>query len=362
MDGDGNFVVTWQSDDGDGQGIFARRFDASGSALSGEITVNNDPAEEQVEPSIAVAPDGSFVVAWSDEETTGTKHDVFARIFDSSGTAQGSQFQVNGYTSQNQYHVAVAIDDAGNFVVAWGGVSATDNDGITARGFDASGAETIAEFQVNSTTTSAQFRPSVGMDAAGNFVVTWMGFEQPDPAPSIIARGFDANGTETIAEFLVTETTVNSQQQPAVAMDADGDFVIVWTADGQDGDAVGAWNVYARQFEGDGTAKTGETLVNTTTTSGNQAGASVGMNDHGDFVVSWTGSGTGDADGVFTQSYAVPTGLTFSGGDGVGDTSMTFTGSIADINNALEGLVFTPDNGFSGTATLTCRSGRRGEY
>ena len=110
------------------------------------------------------------------------------------------------------------------------------------------------------------------MDAAGNFVVSWMGFDQPDPAPTVIARGFDANGTETIAEFVVTETTVNSQQQPAVAMDADGDFVIVWTADGQDGDAVGAWNVYARQFEGDGTAKTGETLVNTTTTSGDQAG------------------------------------------------------------------------------------------
>jgi Tol biopolymer transport system component len=56
----------------------------------------------------------------------------------------------------------------------------------------------------------------------------------------------------------------------------------------------------------------------------------------------------------------VPTGLTFSGGDGVGDTSMTFTGSIADINNALEGLVFTPDNGFSGTATLTITTNDQG--
>lgn len=46
------------------------------------------------------------------------------------------------------------------------------------------------------------------------------------------------------------------------------------------------------------------------------------------------------------------TGLSFTVGDGTSDTTMTFTGTIANINNALNGLVFDPNNGFSGLATL----------
>ena len=41
------------------------------------------------------------------------------------------------------------------------------------------------------------------------------------------------------------------------------------------------------------------------------------------------------------------TGLTFAEGDGSGDATMTFTGSIADINAALNGLVYTRASGNS---------------
>ena len=46
------------------------------------------------------------------------------------------------------------------------------------------------------------------------------------------------------------------------------------------------------------------------------------------------------------------TGLSFSVGDGSNDYDMTFTGTLADINSALDGLYFDPDTLFSGTATL----------
>ncbi len=46
-------------------------------------------------------------------------------------------------------------------------------------------------------------------------------------------------------------------------------------------------------------------------------------------------------------------GLAFSSGDGLGDTSMTFTGSAASINAALAGAQFTSFTGFTGTATLS---------
>jgi VCBS repeat-containing protein len=47
------------------------------------------------------------------------------------------------------------------------------------------------------------------------------------------------------------------------------------------------------------------------------------------------------------------TGLHFSTGDGYADSTMTFTGTIQDINAALDGLIFTPRKNFPRSATLT---------
>lgn len=46
------------------------------------------------------------------------------------------------------------------------------------------------------------------------------------------------------------------------------------------------------------------------------------------------------------------TGLTFISGSGAGDGTMTFEGSIADINTALNGLTFVPASGYNGAAGL----------
>ncbi|WP_431021685.1 beta strand repeat-containing protein [Ectopseudomonas guguanensis] len=45
-------------------------------------------------------------------------------------------------------------------------------------------------------------------------------------------------------------------------------------------------------------------------------------------------------------------GLSFTSGDGTADASMTFTGTIGDINNALNGLIFSPTAGYNGAASL----------
>ena len=46
--------------------------------------------------------------------------------------------------------------------------------------------------------------------------------------------------------------------------------------------------------------------------------------------------------------------MNFSGGsDGVSDTTMTFVGTAANINAALNGLAYAPVGSFNGSATLT---------
>jgi len=53
-----------------------------------------------------------------------------------------------------------------------------------------------------------------------------------------------------------------------------------------------------------------------------------------------------------TLTLAQTSGLTFSSGDGSADASMTFTGSIGAVNQALDGLSFAPNATFTGAASL----------
>ena len=53
-----------------------------------------------------------------------------------------------------------------------------------------------------------------------------------------------------------------------------------------------------------------------------------------------------------TLSLAGTSGLSFNVGDGSGDVAMTFTGTSADINAALNGLSFQADPGYQGTAAV----------
>ncbi len=52
-------------------------------------------------------------------------------------------------------------------------------------------------------------------------------------------------------------------------------------------------------------------------------------------------------------SLGATSGLSFVAGSGAGDTTMTFSGSVADINAALQGLLFRPATGYQGAASIT---------
>ena len=61
-----------------------------------------------------------------------------------------------------------------------------------------------------------------------------------------------------------------------------------------------------------------------------------------------------------TLTLSGTTGLTFSAGDGSADASMSFSGTLADINNALQGLVYAPGSGYNGSDTLNVTSNDQG--
>src|SRR6185436_11769496 len=61
-------------------------------------------------------------------------------------------------------------------------------------------------------------------------------------------------------------------------------------------------------------------------------------------------SGTSGLSFSFTDANGTGTG------DGTADATMTFRGTLANVNTALNGMTFTPTAGFSGAASLTITS------
>src|SRR3989442_1175714 len=99
---------------------------------------------------------------------------------------------------------------------------------------------TSPEFQVNSYTTGSQDTPAVAAGTAGNFVVVWQsgnyyGGGQDGSALGIFGRRFDSSGAPLGTEFQANTYTTGNQFFPAVASDADGNFVVVWQSGGYSG-------------------------------------------------------------------------------------------------------------------------------
>ena len=142
----GGFVITWISSgqDGDGYGVYGRRFAADGAALGPDFLVNVQTAGNQVYTSVAGTSDGGFVVTWTSTASDGNGAGVYARAFDSSGAVVGPELLVNVTQAGDQntnIHGGSSVTQLGNgdVVFTWDGNGAGDAQGIFKRTFRAEG-------------------------------------------------------------------------------------------------------------------------------------------------------------------------------------------------------------------------------
>lgn len=102
----GGFVVTWTSDsgqDGDLTGIFAQRYNAAGVAVGGEFQVNVYSEDHQSYSSVLALSDGGFLASWQSGGEDGDGWGIFARRYGANGNPVGDPFQVNGDSAGNQF-------------------------------------------------------------------------------------------------------------------------------------------------------------------------------------------------------------------------------------------------------------------
>ncbi|MHB1036579.1 MAG: golvesin C-terminal-like domain-containing protein [Pirellulales bacterium] len=301
---DGGWVATWasHSQDGSDWGVYTQQFAGDGTPLGSEIRANTTISGDQEHPSVAVAPDGSSMIVWQGARQSRRSSDpegIVGRRFDATGQPLGRDRQINVTLSGNQANPAIAALSDGSFVVVWDGKGASDNAGIFGRRYDATGSPLGGEFLINTHTSHTQERPAVAALPDGGSLVTWQSQEGEDDQTEIYAQRFDASGTRVGGEFHVNTAAEQLNEHPAIGVGPDGSFVIAWQSSDEDG---GDYGIVAQRYNAAGERLGGEFAVNTFT-DGAQRDPSVAFNGHGGFAIAWHGSGPGDNAGVFVREY-----------------------------------------------------------
>jgi hypothetical protein len=207
----------------------------------------------------------------------------------------GPEFKANTYFSGRQVLPSVAMSASGSFVVVWQSLGQDGSEyGIFGQRFAADGSRQGLEFRVNTHTADRQMFPDVAMDADGDFVVVWESFGQDGPFdPSVFGQRYDAFGVPQGAEFRVHAASIGQQRRPNVAMDAAGNFVAVWEA---------SPHIAGQRFDATGTAQGAELAVSTAASYHNLPSVAAGAT--GEFVAVWVAEGEdGDGRGIFGQRF-----------------------------------------------------------
>jgi len=335
MDASGGFVVTWVKSASAQSHIYARYYNSYGTAVTNEFKVNTtNTANAKVDVSIA-AGTGKYVIVWQSCSTKGTDLDIHARLYNAaSNKAATGELTINTYMANMQIDPAVAMADNGSFVVTWSSYGQDGSGyGIYARRYNAAGAAVSGEFLVNRTTDSTQWQSEIACDSSGNFTIAWAAYGLDNALAKdygIYARMYYADGTDYIdtttgkalGEFRINATVIGDQITPNLARNAsNSDYVVVWV--GPDTDGTGVFTRRVDPPTKAGVKTSGAVSISTiglydaaTATAYlrtlNSAGTANLAFNYGTAASKWTViSGDWDGDGVTTLGLYDPSTSTF---------------------------------------------------
>ncbi len=199
------------------QDILLRIYDAQG-VLTRNIAISGGAGHNLTDPSVAVLSDGRFVVTWLDVN-------LYARIFDTDGTAVGDAIQVNPATGYRVLEDStVWARGNGGFSVAWATTTSTllGNKVILERDFDAAGTAPVASRVSANYSDIARLTELQGMELGGS---NQLAFHYNTGTLIILGGGFGGLG----------QTALTSNADGAglkLTMLADGRALASWFEEG----------------------------------------------------------------------------------------------------------------------------------
>ena len=172
---DGGYIITWHSPDNTAStGVFAQRFTASGDYNGPNFQVNTHTTLDQGNMTTAGFPNGQFIIVWHSQDQDGSNKGVYAQLYDASAVRIGTEFQVNSYTANDQMNPDVAVLPDGSFLITWeSALRSGSPPSIFARRYHADGTAIGIEFQVSPMDNGLYTLPKATAFPDGGFAIAW---------------------------------------------------------------------------------------------------------------------------------------------------------------------------------------------
>lgn len=214
--------------------LLARRYDlAADDFLEMEnLDVTTDLTEEAV--SVAYAEDGGYLLAWT-ENLGDFAFDAYVRRRTPGGSWVGDAAAANAWTDGIQRLPSAALLSDGGFVVVWSGATEDDpTGGIAGRILDSTGAPVGEELQINEILEGSQEYPAVVATRTG-FAVGW----HDEATETVRLRRFANDGSPWYDDEAPWGSTADLQPTaPAMAAN-DEQLVMLWAAGSPNTEIVG---------------------------------------------------------------------------------------------------------------------------
>lgn len=185
----GGFLVAWQACcDGEGPGIFGRRYQAQAEPAGEAFRINTTQAGKQVSPAVARSSAGEFLVTWVGPGETGSslEYQIYGQILASDGTMLGPELSVS--RGGGRLHGAPAVVGTGDgYLAAWILWNGDFPVAVLAIELDRAGVPIGDPLRLSGGPLGVQWRLSLAADGRGSYFAAWEGFNAQG-APSINAR------------------------------------------------------------------------------------------------------------------------------------------------------------------------------
>jgi hypothetical protein len=215
---------------------------------------------------------GAEVVVWTHQDSS-SLFDIRAQRLNN-GKLAGPEILVA--TGVANAPASVAINNQGSFVVAWTQIEAGGNTDILARAFNPSG-NAVGGIVPVATGTFAQTQPSVAIDAASDFVVSYTR-NTNNNNPDIFAKLYNAN--EQLLTVVSVATTAAVETNSSVAIAPDGRFDVAYESFINNS----AHNVHLNQYTAQGVLTSSQAIEGSFV---DETNPSVSVDNNGNAVVAW---------------------------------------------------------------------------
>jgi hypothetical protein len=229
----GEFIVVWDSwnQDGGDRGVYAQRFDVLGNKVGDEFRVNVTVAYSQAKPRVKYFSDDKFIIIWESFKQDGSGYGMYGRIFNSDGTANTNEFQINTYATDYQWYGDVEIFNDDSFIVVWCSWEQDGDDGgIYVQRFNSAGIKAGNEVRINKTTAQYQWLPKIKKLSGRNAAVVWSSWKQDGSREGIVTAFIDENNQRYTFETVVNSYTNSFQWEPDFIATFSDEILVVWSS------------------------------------------------------------------------------------------------------------------------------------